>query len=121
MIFKYLYFRYYKFFGKQSFRKNPKGKARGIIIGLLVLNVFTLLSIVKKYFYNFTINPITFILIPIILIILTYIIFNKVLTDKIITTYSTYTRKQLLIRKFFSYIYIAGSIILFFVFMENLT
>ena len=121
MVLKYLYFRYYQFFGKQSFRKNPKAKARGIIVGLLALNVFTLLSLVKEYFYNFTINPITFILIPIILIILTNIIFNNVLTDEIINTYSTYTRKQLLIRKFFSYLYIAGSIILFFVFMENLT
>lgn len=121
MVFKYLYYRYYQFFEKQNFRKNPKAKARGIIVGILALNVFTILSIVKEYLYEFTISPLIFILIPILLIILTTIILNNTLSDKIIQAYSNYTSRQLLVRRIFSNTYIAGSIILFFKFMENLT
>lgn len=121
MVFKYLYFSFYQVFEKQKFRKNPRAKARGIITGLLTLNVFTILSIVKKYLYEFTITPIIFILIPIILIVITNIVLNNHLSDKIIYIYSTYTKKQLLTRKFLTLFYIIGSIVLFFLFMENLT
>lgn len=121
MVFKYLYFRFFQIFEKQNFRKNTKVKARGIIVGLLTLNVFTILSIVKKYYFYFRIEPIIFILIPIVLILVTGLIFNKNVSEKIIKVYSAYTKKQLLVRRVLSNIYIIGSIILFFIFMENLT
>lgn len=108
------------FFKKQKYRKNPSSKASGVVGGLLLLNVFTLFSILKKYIFEYTVSPLVFILIVILTIILSNLIFNKKRLDKTIDRYSDYSKQKLMTRRIITNLYIVLSIILFFIFMNNL-
>jgi hypothetical protein len=109
------------FFDKQKYRKRPISKASGVIGGLILLNVYTVLSIVKSNFINYTINSIFFILIAILTIISASLMFNSKKLSKLVEEYSTFTKRQFMIRRVVGNIYIILSIILFFKYMVNLT
>jgi hypothetical protein len=117
----FIFYRSYVFFEKQKYRKKPASKASGVVGGLILLNVYTILSIVKANFINYTINSLLFILIAIAIIILASLIFNSKKLRRLVDKYSTFTKRQLVIRRVFGNIYIILSIILFFKYMVNLT
>lgn len=117
----YLFYKFYLFFKKQKYRRNPSSKASGIISGLLLLNIYTVLSIIKNNFYEYTINGLVFISIVLLTTVLTSFVFNKKRLGKAIKRYSTYSNQKLILIRIFANLYIALSIILFFVFMDNLT
>lgn len=121
MIYNYLFFKCYLFFKNQKYRKNPVSKASGIIGGLLLLNIYTVLSVLKKYFFDYTISTFLFISIIILTIIITNLFFNKKKIVRITKQYSACTRQQLLVKKMMSSLYIVISIAMFFIFMSNLT
>lgn len=121
MIYNYLFYRLNLVFKKQKYRKNPTSKASGVIGGLLLLNIYTILSILKKYFVDYTISPLTFTIIVVLTIVLSNFVFNKKRFDKAIKQYSGYSRRQLIARRVIANLYITLSIILFFIFMDNLT
>ncbi|PIF06410.1 MAG: hypothetical protein CSA36_01600 [Draconibacterium sp.] len=117
----FIFYRLYLFFDKQKYRKNPASKASGLVGGLMLLNVYTILSIVKTNLMNYTINSFLFILIAILTIVLASLIFNSKRLSKLVEKYSTFTKRELMIRRMVGYIYIILSIILFFKYMVNLT
>lgn len=117
----FIFYWSYIFFDKQKYRKSPASKASGVVGGVMLLNVFTILSIVKTNFINYTINSLFFILIAILTIILASLVFNSKRLSKLIEKYSTLSKRQLMIRRVVGNIYIILSIILFFKYMVNLT
>lgn len=120
MIFDYLYYRNYLFFERQQYRRNPRLKAIAVLVGLLTLNVYTVLSIVRRFSNEFAISSLAFISIPIVLIVLMNLIISKKVSDSIVSTFKSFTKKQLLTNRIAANAYVIASIVLFFVFMSNL-
>ncbi len=117
----FIFYRSYLFFEKQKYRKKPTSKASGVVGGLMLLNIYAILSIVKTHFFNYTVNSLFFVLIAILTIVFASLIFNSRRISKLIDKYSKCSKKQLIIKRIIGNIYIVLSIILFFKYMVNLT
>lgn len=117
----FIFYRSYLFFEKQKYRKKPASKASGVVGGLILLNIYAILSIVKTYLFSYTVNPLFFVLIAILTIVFASVVFNSRRIYKLIERYSKCSKKQLIIKRIIGNAYIVLSIILFFKCMVNLT
>ncbi len=116
----FIFYRLYLFFKKQKYRRKPVSKASGVIEGLILLNVYTILSVIKTHFLDYTINLVSFVLIGLLTIVLASLAFTSAKINKLEEKYSTFSKKQLIIRRIIGNIYIILSLILFFKYMVNL-
>lgn len=120
MIIRFIYYKSFLFFTKQTYRRNIKIKSYGVLVILLTMNIYTLLSIIKALKPSFSITSVTFILIPLLLLGILSLIFTKKISDRIVESFNRHNDRQILFIKISTIIYIIGSIVLFFVFMNNL-
>lgn len=121
MVFNLIFYRSYLFFAKQKFRKDPVIKASGMIGGIILLNVFTIMSLIKSYIVDYAVNEFQFIIITIIVVLVAMKLYNEKKLKKINNKYSKYPNQRLRTLTIFSGIYAVISIIMFFAFMVNLT
>ncbi len=118
-----IYNLFYGFYlsAKKHNSRNPTNKAMGVISLIVMINVTTVLSIIKNYIYSFNID--LWILFAIIIgfsILLVKLIYSKVKIQYILRSREEYSIDKNLKLKRLSNLYYFMSFVFMVVFIENL-
>lgn len=121
MIFNIVFYRSYLFFNNQEHSRNSVSNANGVVTGFISLNIYTVLSFIKNYIMDFSINLLYLILLVIFITVLIGILFDKNKINRLSEKYSQYSKKKIFIMRFIVTLYYILSFFFFFLFLDNIT